>query len=373
MGMSSYDFVVVGAGFTGATFAREMTDVGAKCLVIDRRSHIGGNCYTENRHGINVHVYGPHIFHTSDQDTWNFVNRFAKFNHYVNRPKVSFDNKIYSFPINLMTLYQIWGVKTPAEARAKLEDVTKPYKEKFSKPKNMEEWVLANLGSELYEIFIYGYTTKQWKRTPDKLPSSIIKRVPIRLTWDDNYFDDPYQGIPVGGYTQLFEKMLDGIEVKLGVDFLDERNLFESLGNKILYTGPLDKLFDYKFGSLEYRGLEFTHELIEQNDYQGNAVINYTEASVPWTRLIEHKHFELDTKSNKTVVTKEVPIEWNQSLIPYYPVNDDLNNSIFERYKDLVKKDTKYLAAGRLANYKYYDMHQAVASARKIAKDLMNE
>jgi len=368
-----YDYVVVGCGITGATFAREMTDAGAKCLIIDRRDHIGGNCYTKNEEGINIHVYGPHIFHTSDDDTWNFINRFAKFNHFVNRPKVNFNEKIYSFPINLMTLYQLWDVKSPEQARKKLEEVTKPYKEKISKPKNMEEWVLCNLGKELYETFIYGYTTKQWKRTPDKLPSNIITRIPVRLTWDDNYYDDKYQGIPIGGYTKLFEKMLEGIDVQLNVDFLSDKNLFELLGNKILYTGPLDQLFDYQFGKLEYRGLVFEHETLEKYDHQGNAQINYTDLNVPWTRIVEHKHFEFCKKNTKTIITKEIPVEWNDKLTPYYPINDERNNVIFQKYKERSQKNEKYLIAGRLANYKYYDMHQAIAAARALAKRILNK
>lgn len=364
---SKYDYVIVGAGLTGTVFAREMTDAGAKCLIIDKRNHVGGNCYTENREDVNVHIYGPHIFHTSDDDTWNFVNRFSKFNHFVNRPKVIYKDQIYSFPINLMTLYQLWGVKTPEEAKQKLKEVSNPYKEKYPKPKNMEEWVLSNLGMELYETFIYGYTTKQWKKTPDKLPASIIKRVPVRLTWDDNYYEDKYQGVPIGGYTSMFLKMLEGIEVKLEVDFFDDKKLLENLGKTILYTGPLDKFFGYEYGRLEYRGLDFNHEIINCEDVQGNAVINYTESSVPWTRIIEHKHFEF-SKTKNSILTKEIPIEWNENLTPYYPINDELNNSIYEKYKKISLLNSKYLFAGRLASYKYYDMHQAIAASRTLAK-----
>jgi UDP-galactopyranose mutase len=368
--MKKYDFVIVGSGFTGATFAREMTDAGASCLVIDKRNHIGGNCYTENIEGINVHVYGPHIFHTSNEDIWKFVNRFAKFNHFVYRPKVKFNDKIYSFPINLMTLYQLWGVTTPNEARKKLEKVTKNYK--IENPKNIEEWVLSNLGEELYETFIYGYTTKQWKRTPDKLPASIIKRIPVRLTWDDNYYNDIYQGIPIGGYTALFEKMLQGIDVELNTDFLSNKEYFEKIGKKILYTGPIDQFYNYQFGKLEYRGLRFEQETFECDDMQGNAVINHTGLDVPWTRVIEHKHFEFNTQTTKTIITKEIPIEWNQNLTPYYPVNDEINNQIHQTYENFCEKDEKYLFAGRLAKYKYYDMHQAIGAARKLAKGIKN-
>jgi len=365
--MPSYDYVIVGAGFTGATFAHFATKMGKKCIVIDKREHIGGNSYTESVSGIQVHKYGPHIFHTSNDEIWNFVNQFVTFNNFVNRPKVIYQQKIFSFPINMMTLYQLWGVQNPSDAKKMLVEATSPYKDKYSSPGNMEEWALCQVGKEIYETFIYGYTTKQWKRTPDKLPASILKRVPIRLTWDDNYYEDKHQGIPIGGYTKIFEGMLEGIEVQLGVDFLKEKGLFETLGHRIIYTGPVDELYNYEFGKLEYRTLNFDTK-VQSGDCQGNAIFNYSDLTVPWTRIIEHKHFDISQKSENTVITTEIPAEWVENSTPYYPINDDVNNSLYERYAKII--NPKYIIAGRLGRYKYFDMHQAIGSAIQLHKNL---
>lgn len=356
-----YDYLIVGAGLFGSIFARELTDKGHSCLVLDKRKHIGGNCYTENIEGINVHKYGPHIFHTSNKEVWDYVNRFAEFNHYTHRPKVTYQDKIYSFPINLMTLYQVYGVTTPEQARQKLDEV------RLDKPTgklNLEEWILSQVGPEIYEIFIKGYTTKQWNRHPSELPSGIISRLPIRLNFDDNYFNDIYQGIPIGGYTQIFKKLLDGIEVRLGVDYLEDRYLFNKMAKKIVYTGPVDSFYEYKFDKLEYRSLKFETEILNTPDYQGVAIMNYTESSIPYTRITEHKHFEFG-KQDKTVITKEYPQNTGE---PFYPINNPENNTRHSRYKELMNSEEKILFGGRLADYKYYDMHQVIASALHEAK-----
>jgi UDP-galactopyranose mutase len=360
-----FDYLIVGAGLFGSVFAEKATSQGKKVLVIDKRNHIGGNCYTDRQHGIDVHVYGPHIFHTSDVNVWNYVNKFAKFNNYVNRPKVNFQGKIYSFPINIFTLYQLWGTSTPQEARKKLEEV----KIKIDQPKNLEEWMLSQVGQEIYEKFIYGYTKKQWMKDPKDLPSSIIKRLPIRLTYDDNYFSDVYQGIPIGGYTQVFQKLLEKCEIELSVDFFQDKEKYKKLAKKIVYTGKLDEYFEYRCGELEYRTLEFKNEWAD-GDFQGNAVINYTEESVPWTRITEHKHFqchELD-KIQKTIYTKEFPAPWHRNATPYYPIGDQKNRQILEQYNRLKDLEKNVIFGGRLGNYQYYDMHQVIASALHTSK-----
>ena len=352
-----YDYLIVGAGLFGSVMARELTDAGKKCLVIDKRSHIAGNCYTRLEKGISVHQYGPHIFHTSDEKVWAYVNRFAKFNHFVYTPKVHYQNKLFSFPMNMMTFYQLWGVKTPDEARKKFEQIKEP----ISNPQNMEDWCLANIGRELYETFVRGYTKKQWGREPRLLPSFIIQRLPIRFTFDDNYFRDRFQGIPIGGYTAIFEKLLQGIDVELGVDFLPNRSLYQGRAKKTIYTGKIDEFYDYQFGELEYRTLRFEEEW-RKGDFQGNAAVNYTEEAVPYTRIIEHKHFEF-VNSEDTVITREYPEKWSREKTPYYPVNDERNNKIHERYQALAEKENSIVFGGRLADYKYYDMHQVVARA----------
>lgn len=356
-----YDYLIVGAGIYGSVFANELTKIGKKVLVIDKRNHIGGNCFTENIEGINVHKYGPHIFHTSDKRVWDYVNNLVPFNHFSYRPKIKYKDNIYSLPINMMSLYQVYGVKTPEEAKRKLNEVKIPNE----KPTNLEEWILSQVGPDLYEIFVKGYTTKQWGRDPKQLPSSIIRRLPIRLTFDDNYYFDNYQGIPIGGYTKIFEKLLENIEVKLGVDYFLEKEHYNSIAKKVLYTGPIDQFYNYQFGKLEYRSLEFKTEVLDISNYQGIAGMNYGDIDVEFTRLIEHKHFEFGEQP-KTVITKEYP---RNSGEPYYPINDNINNARYEQYRELMNNETKFLFGGRLADYKYYDMHQVFASALKRVGD----
>jgi UDP-galactopyranose mutase len=362
-----YDFLVVGSGLFGSIFSYEAKKIGKKILILEKRNHIGGNCYTEKIENINVHKYGPHIFHTNDKRLWDYVNKFANFNNFVNRPKVSYEEKLFSFPINLFTLYQLWNVKTPKEAEEKLLKV----KVKIDNPSNLEEWVLSQVGEEIYEIFIKDYTMKQWGRDPKNLPASIIKRLPIRLNFDDNYFFDKYQGIPEGGYTQIFEKLLEGIEVFTNVNFFDNKTYWEKISNKIIFTGKIDELYDYRFGELEYRSLKFENE-IHTGDFQGNAVINYTSKNVPYTRICEHKHFEFG-KQEKTIITKEYPEVYDSTKIPYYPVSDLKNVEIYKKYKNLENFDKKYILGGRLAEYKYYDMHQIIASALQACKKYLWE
>jgi UDP-galactopyranose mutase len=358
-----YDFLIVGCGLFGVTFAQQAKERGKKCLIIDSRNHIGGNIYTENKDGINIHTYGPHIFHTNNDEIWNYTNRFTTFNHFVNRPKVNYKEKLYSFPINLFTLYQLWGVKTPEEAKLKLESV----KVKIQEPKNLEEWVLSQVGEELYYTFIHGYTKKQWNKEPKDLPSFIIKRLPIRLNFDDNYFFDKYQGIPIGGYTKIIENMTDGIEVILNENYLDRRDYWNQKANKIIFTGKIDEFYNYKYGELEYRSLEFKTERHEIKDYQGNAVINYTDENVPYTRILEHKHFEFG-EQDYTYITKEYPNNWDRNKIPYYPINNDINNNLYKKYRQISEKENNILFGGRLAEYKYYDMHQIIGSALQKSK-----
>jgi UDP-galactopyranose mutase len=354
-----YDFIIVGAGIFGSTFAQQAHENGFKCLIIDKRSHNAGNLYTENIEGINVHKYGPHIFHTSDKKIWEYVNRFSEFNGFVNRPKVKYGDEIYSFPVNLFTLYQLFGVNNPQDALKVLDQV----RIKNENPKNLEEWILSQVGEEIYRKFIYGYTKKQWGKDPKELPISIIKRLPIRITFDDNYFNDKYQGIPVGGYTKMVEKMQEGIEVKLGIDFLEDKKLWESKAKKIVFTGPIDEFFGYSEGNLEYRSLKFETEIIDSKDFQGNAIINYTEENISYTRICEHKHFE-NSQSDKTVITREYPDSWEKGKERYYPINNDFNNEKYISYRKMAEEiSDKYIFGGRLAEYKYYDMHQVIGSA----------
>jgi len=351
-----YDYLIVGCGLFGATFANKAKEDGKKSLIIDSRNHIGGNCYTENLEGINIHKYGPHIFHTNNEEIWSYVNKFSKFNHYVNRPKVNYKNKIFSFPINLFTLYQLWGVSTPKEAEQKINDS----KININNPSNLEEWILSQVGEEIYYTFIHGYTKKQWGKDPKELPSLIIKRLPIRFNFDDNYFFDRFQGIPIGGYTQMISNMLEGIDIILDENYFNKREYWNSKAKKIIFTGKIDEYYNYKYGELEYRSLRFETEKVFVKDYQGNAIINYTEYNIPYTRVIEHKHFEFGSQEY-TYVTKEYPQGWDRKKTPYYPINDEKNNYIYNKYKNI--KDESVIFGGRLAEYKYYDMHQIIASA----------
>lgn len=363
--MEKYDYVIVGAGLFGAVFARQMTDRGFRCLVLERRTHVGGNCHTETREGIRVHVYGPHIFHTDREEVWAYVRRFCTFNHFVNRPKVFYRGKIFSFPINLMTLYQLWGVSTPREAE---EALARKRIRLDREPANLEEWVLSQVGREIYEIFIRGYTEKQWMRSPRELPASIVQRVPIRLNFDDNYYSHPYQGIPVNGYTDMVRKMLEGIEVRLNTDFFDARDYWLKQGRKVVYTGRIDEFFDFRLGELAYRTLDFrTRFLPDIEDYQGNAVINYTDREIPFTRVIEHKHFDF-RQAPHTIVTEEYPVAWRKDLIPYYPVNDRRNNEIYRRYREMAREHGRLILGGRLAEFRYYDMDQVIHAALKAAE-----
>jgi UDP-galactopyranose mutase len=358
-----YDYLVVGAGLFGAVFTEQATSRGKKVLVIDRREHIAGNCYTEQRYGVEAHVYGPHIFHTNSEKIWNYVRQFGEFNNFVNRPKVKYGDKLYSFPINLFTLYQIWGVQTPEEARRKLEEA----RVKIENPANLEEWALSQIGPELYYTFIHGYTTKQWGRDPKELPHGIIKRLPIRLTFDDNYFYDKYQGIPVNGYTALISNMLAGADVMLNHDYLAKRDSFDAMATQVVFTGCLDEFYEYKFGRLDYRTLRFESAQILTPDFQGNAIVNYTEAGVPYTRIVEHKHFT-GAQLDHTYITREYPTAWHENATPYYPIADALNTARYSQYAELAKADKKYLFGGRLAEYKYYDMHQVIGSALAAAE-----
>ena len=355
-----YDFVIVGAGLFGSVCAYELNKKGKKVLVIDKRDHIGGNVYTEDNNGIQVHKYGAHIFHTNDRVIWDYVNSFVEFNRYTNSPLANYKGELYNLPFNMNTFYQLWKVKTPKEAKQTIESQRSEMKNK--EPQNLEEQAISLVGRDIYEKLIKGYTEKQWGRSCKDLPAFIINRLPVRFTYDNNYFSDRYQGVPIGGYTKLINKMLENIEVELNVNFLDNRDYYTNIAEKIIYTGPIDEFFNNCFGTLEYRSLKFSHEVIDEENYQGNAVINFTEREIPYTRIIEHKHFDpVDTQH--TVITKEYPSEWVKGDEPYYPVNDEKNMSLFKKYRELAKKESQIIFGGRLAEYKYYDMHQVIKSA----------
>lgn len=358
-----YDYLIVGAGFFGAVFAYEMKRQGKKCLVIDRRTHIGGNCYTEQIEGINVHKYGAHIFHTSDREIWDYINHFAEFNNYINSPVAIYNDELYNLPFNMNTFAKMWGIQTPEEAK----EIIKKQIEKLviSEPKNLEEQALSLVGTDVYEKLVKGYTEKQWGRNCSELPAFIIKRLPLRFTFDNNYFNDRYQGIPIGGYTQIFEKLLDGTEVKLNTDYREMRD--EKIAEKTLYTGCIDEFYDYRFGALEYRSVRLETEILDKENYQGNAVVNYTSADIPYTRVIEHKHFEFGTQP-KTVISREYSAEWKRGIEPYYPINDEKNNMLFERYKALVQDRPDVIFGGRLGQYRYYDMDEVIRAALEAAK-----
>lgn len=356
-----YDYLIVGAGLFGAVFAHEASKKGKKCLVIDKRNHIGGNVYTENIEGINVHKYGAHIFHTNNKKIWDYVNDFVEFNRYTNSPVANFKGEIYNLPFNMNTFNKLWGVITPQEAKEKIEEQKRDAK--ITEPKNLEEQAISLVGTDIYEKLIKGYTEKQWGRSATELPAFIINRLPVRFTYDNNYFNDKYQGIPVGGYNVIIEKMLENSEVRLGIDFFENREELEGMAHKVVFTGMVDQFFDYKYGVLEYRSLQFENETISNIDnYQGNAVVNYTDRETPYTRIIEHKHFEFGSQE-KTVITKEYPSEWKPGDEPYYPINNKKNTELYKKYKELADKEDNVIFGGRLATYKYYDMHQIIGSA----------
>lgn len=358
--MKKYDYLIVGAGLFGSIFAHEATKRGKKCLVIEKRDHIGGNCYTQNVEGINVHKYGAHIFHTSNKVVWDYIQQFAEFNRFTNSPVARYKDELYSLPFNMLTFNKMWGVITPQDAEAKIKEQIQ--RENITSPKNLEEQAISLVGRDIYEKLIKGYTEKQWGRKCTELPAFIIKRLPVRYTYDNNYFYDTYQGIPIGGYTSIFERMLNGIEVKLGVDFFTEREYFENVAEKIVFTGMIDEYFGYQFGKLEYRSLRFDNEILDIPNYQGNAVVNYTESEVPYTRIIEHKHFEYGTQP-KTVITREHSKEYEDGDEPYYPINDERNNELYAKYKALADQKSNVIFGGRLAQYKYFDMHNIIAEA----------
>ena len=360
-----YDYLIVGAGLFGATFAQKAKENGKNVLVIDKRSHIGGNIYTENIEDIQVHKYGAHIFHTNNQRVWEYVNRFARFNRYTNSPMANYNGELYSLPFNMLTFNKMWGVITPKEAQEKIAEQRE--KSGISEPKNLEEQAISLVGTDIYEKLVKGYTQKQWGRPCDELPAFIIRRLPVRFTYDNNYFNALYQGIPIDGYTQMVQKMLDGIEVRLNVDYLQNRDYFNSLANKIIYTGAIDSYFDYCFGALNYRSIKFETEILDMDNYQGNAVINYTDIETPYTRIIEHKHFVFGTQK-KTVISKEYSQEWTPNIEPYYPVNDDINNALYEKYKALAQKEENVIFGGRLGQYRYYDMDTVILAALDVAE-----
>ncbi len=356
-----FDYLIVGSGLYGAICAYELTKQGKKVLVVEKRNHIGGNIYTENIEGINVHKYGAHIFHTSNKKVWDYINQFAEFNNYINSPIAVYHDELYNLPFNMNTFSKLWGIKTPLEAQEKIEQERKAYYKE--NPANLEEQAINLVGLTIYEKLIKGYTAKQWGRPCNELPSFIIKRLPVRFTYDNNYFNDRYQGIPMGGYTQIIEKMLKGIEVRLNTNFLDHKEELIPLAKNIIYTGPIDEFFDYKFGALEYRSVRFEEEILDEVNHQGNTVVNYTEYEVPYTRIIEHKHFEFDVTSPKTVISKEYSSTWKLGDEPYYPVNNDKNNALYQQYLLEAKKLNNVYFGGRLGQYKYYDMDKVILEA----------
>ena len=364
-GVFDYDYLIVGAGPFGATFAYFAKKAGKKCLVIDKRSHIGGNTYCESVSGVNVHKYGAHIFHTSNKMVWDFVNQFAEFNHYINSPIAIYKDELYNLPFNMNTFNKMWGVKTPAEAKAVITNQIAGLS--ITEAQNLEEQALKLVGKDVYYKLIKGYTEKQWGRSATEIPAFIIKRLPLRFTYDNNYFHDKYQGIPIGGYNVIIQKLLAGTEVRLNVDFFAQRATLEKLAAKIIYTGPIDQYYDFCYGELQYRGLRFEHEVKDIDNYQGNAVVNYTDVDIPYTRIIEHKHFEFG-EQEKTVITKEYPADYKRGDEPYYPINDKINQETYLKYKKLAGQQNKVVFGGRLAEYKYYDMHQVFESAISIAQ-----
>lgn len=373
--MREYDYLIVGSGLFGAVFAHMAGRTGRKCLVIDRRRHLGGNIYCESIEGINVHKYGAHIFHTSDRKIWDFVNSFVEFNRYTNCPVANFHGRLYNLPFNMNTFYQMWGTVTPEEAKQKIDSQRREImvalsSRGISEPRNLEEQALMLVGRDIYETLVKGYTEKQWGRSCTELPAFIIRRLPVRFVFDNNYFNDTYQGIPEGGYNRLTEALLEGIETRTGADFFADRNYWTGLADKVVFTGQIDEFYDYRFGKLEYRTVRFENEIIDCPNYQGNAVVNYTDADVPYTRIIEHKHFERFgdevLKEPVTVISKEYSVEWQEGMEPYYPVNDAKNSALYARYKELADRETDVVFGGRLAEYRYYDMAPVIGSAMKM-------
>lgn len=368
--MKEFDYVIVGSGLYGSVFAHEAHKRGKKCIILDKRTHKGGNVFCENIENINVHKYGAHIFHTNDRDIWDYVNSFVEFNRYTNSPLANFKGELYNLPFNMNTFYQLWKVKTPQEAQDKIQGQIE--KLNIVNPQNLEEQALSLVGVDIYEKLIKGYTEKQWGRKCTELPAFIIKRLPVRFNFDNNYFNDKYQGIPIGGYNKLIEGLTQGIEVRTSVNYFENRQFWDEKAEKVVFTGNIDEYFDYSEGYLEYRSLHFEHEVLDVPNFQGNAVVNYTEGHIPYTRIIEHKHFEFGTQA-KTVVTKEYPKEWKLGMEAYYPVNDDKNMKTYNAYKERSKGEAHVIFGGRLAEYKYYDMHQVVGSALANTKKIFND
>lgn len=361
-----YDYLIVGCGLYGSVFGRCMAEHGKSVAIIEKRNHIGGNIYTEKQYDIDIHIYGPHCFHTNNQVVWSFLNRFAEFNEYRHYPKASYKGKIYSLPFNMNTFHQLWGVVTPQEAKKKIES----QKIKIKNPSNLEEWVLSQIGPDIYETLIYGYTKKQWQREPRELPIFIIRRLPFRLTYDDCYFDDKFQGIPINGYSHMIENIIDGLEIKLGTDIKDIN--WRKYAKKLVYSGSIDEFFNYKFGILEYRSLRFETEVVDNENFQGVSQINYTDVEVPYTRIIEHKHFVHKPKSKKSVITYEYPEEWNGKNNRYYPINDEKNNALYKIYQQEIKKLDDVIFGGRLASFKYLDMDTTIGQAFTNVKRELN-
>ena len=371
-----YDYLIVGSGLFGAIFAYEANKKGKKCLVIDKRNNVAGNIYTEEQLGINVHKYGAHIFHTSDENVWKYINKFAEFNRYTNSPVARYKDELYNLPFNMNTFNKLWNVITPEEAREKIEQEKNECG--ITEPKNLEEQAISLIGKTVYEKLIKGYTEKQWGKKATELPNFIIKRLPVRFVYDNNYFNDKYQGIPIGGYTKIIEKMLEGIEVRLNCDYFDNKEELYNIADKIVFTGPIDQYYDYKYGELEYRSVRFENEVLDVGNYQGNAVVNYTEYEVPYTRIIEHKHFEYGNSlgkieegitKEKTIISREYPDEWVKGKEPYYPINNDRNNQLYKKYEQLAAEDNKVIFGGRLGQYKYYDMDKVIAEALRCVEN----